>query len=399
MIIELHLLQSFPVSNLNRDDVGQPKTATFGGHVRGRISSQSLKRAARVLFQKDGLERYGLDPAEIGTRTKRLVSAAAGILRDKNGRPEVEAAGVAEAGIRALGFGLDERRKDQRLTQYLLFVGSTAAALLADYCERDWDRLAADAAARAKAAGRKKATDGEENDEAEKKQSKVKPDKQTVDEARRILDAGRVVDVALFGRMIADNKDFNVDAASQVAHAISTHAVANEYDYYTAVDDLQPEDQSGADMIGTVDFNAACYYRYANLDLDQLAKNLKGDTDLISRATQAWLNVFIDAIPSGKQNSMAALTPPESLLAVVRDRGAWNLANAFLRPVDEANLMVASTRAMFGHFGRLRDFYGDADLRAVAAASVTADVDGLPEREVVATRDDMVSRVLAATKA
>ncbi|WP_117214286.1 type I-E CRISPR-associated protein Cas7/Cse4/CasC [Allorhizocola rhizosphaerae] len=394
MIIELHLLQSFPVSNLNRDDVGQPKTATFGGHVRGRISSQSLKRAARILFQRDDLRRYGLDPAEIGVRTKRLVSRAADVLKG-NGRPESDAGAIAEAGIRALGFDLDKRRKEQQLTEYLLFVGNSAVELLADYCERNWDRLAADTAARAKAADRKKNSD----DEDDKKQDKVKPDKQTLDEARRIFDASRVVDVALFGRMIADNKDFNVDAACQVAHAISTHAVANEYDYYTAVDDFQPQDQAGADMIGTVDFNAACYYRYANLNLDQLAFNLKGDTDLVSRAAHAWLNAFIDAIPSGKQNSMAALTPPETLLAVVRDRGSWNLANAFLRPVDDTNLMVASTREMFGHFSRLRRFYGDADLRAVAAASITADVDGLPEQEVVASRHELVSRILAATKA
>lgn len=397
MIIELHLLQSFPVSNLNRDDVGLPKTATFGGHVRGRISSQSLKRAARVLFQNDDLRRYGLEPNEIGIRTKRLVSHAAEILKG-NGRPETEVGAVAEAGIRALGFGIDKRRREQRLTEYLLHVGPSAVQLLADYCERDWDRLAG--AARAEAARRKKATDGaDEADEAKVKAGKPTLDKRTQDEAERIFNASRVADVALFGRMIADNKDFNVTAACQVAHAISTHAVANEYDYYTAVDDLQPQDQPGADMIGTVDFNAACYYRYANLSLKQLAANLNGDNDLVSRAAQAWLNAFIDAIPSGKQNSMAALTPPETLLAVVRDRGTWNLANAFLRPVDEADLMIASTREMFGHFGRLRRFYGDADLRAVAAASVTADIDGLPEQEVVATRDELVSRVLAATKA
>jgi len=395
MIIELHLLQSFPVSNLNRDDVGQPKTATFGGHVRGRISSQSLKRAARVLFQQDDLRRYGLDPAEIGVRTKRLASRAADVLRSK-GRPETEVGPIAEAGIRAFGFDLDRRRAE--LTQYLLFVGKSAAELLADYCERNWDRLAADAAKHAQAAARSKKTDGD-SDEPGKKISKVKPDKKTLDEAKRVFDASRAVDVALFGRMIADNKDFNVDAACQVAHALSTHAVVNEYDYYTAVDDLQPQDQSGADMIGTVDFNAACYYRYANLNLRKLGENLRGDTDLVSRAAQAWLNAFIDAIPSGKQNSMAALTPPETLLAVVRDRGGWNLANAFLRPVDAADLMVASSREMFSHFGRLRRFYGDNDLRAVAAASVAADIVGLPDQEVVTTRDELVSRVMTATKA
>ncbi|PZG19198.1 type I-E CRISPR-associated protein Cas7/Cse4/CasC [Micromonospora craterilacus] len=385
MIIELHLLQSFPVSNLNRDDIGQPKTATFGGQLRGRISSQSLKRAARLLFNS-----YGLGADETGVRTKRLVERAAGLLRDECNRDHEEAVGVVSSGLLALGFGLDKRRKT--LTEYLLFVGNEAGKLLADYCERDWDRLASDAADRAKAAEKKKA------DATEEKKSKVKPDKQTLEEAARILDASRVVDVALFGRMIADNKDFSVNAASQVAHAISTHAVVNEYDYYTAVDDLQPEDESGADMIGTVDFNSACYYRYANLHLDQLTENLRGDTELVARATRAWLEAFIDAVPSGKQNSTAALTPPETLLVVARDRGAWNLANAFLKPVTGNDLMVTSTQQLFGHFNRLRRFYGEDDLRAVVAASISADVAGLAEKEVAPSRHELVSRVLAATK-
>ncbi|MEV6813099.1 type I-E CRISPR-associated protein Cas7/Cse4/CasC [Micromonospora sp. NPDC051296] len=385
MIIELHLLQSFPVSNLNRDDVGQPKTATFGGQLRGRISSQSLKRAARLLFNS-----YGLGADETGVRTKRLVERAAGLLRDEYNRDYEEAVGVVSSGLLALGFGLDKRRKT--LTEYLLFVGNEAGKLLADYCERDWDRLAADAADRAKAAEKKKA------DATEGRKSKVKPDKPTLEAAARILDASRVVDVALFGRMIADNKDFSVNAASQVAHAISTHAVVNEYDYYTAVDDLQPEDESGADMIGTVDFNSACYYRYANLHLDQLTENLRGDTELVARATRAWLEAFIDAVPSGKQNSTAALAPPETLLVVARDKGAWNLANAFLKPVTGNDLMVTSTQQLFGHFNRLRRFYGEDDLRAVVAASISSDVAGLDEKEVAPSRHELVSRVLAATK-
>ncbi|MBO4164268.1 type I-E CRISPR-associated protein Cas7/Cse4/CasC [Micromonospora antibiotica] len=385
MIIELHLLQSFPVSNLNRDDVGQPKTATFGGQVRGRISSQSLKRAARLLFQ-----RYGLAATETGVRTKRLVDKTALMLKEERGRDYDESVGVASSALLALGFGLDKRRNT--LTEYLLFVGNQAVELLADYCDRDWNRLAADAAARAKAAEKKK------TDAADEKKSKIKPDKQTLEAAGRILDASRVVDVALFGRMIADNKDFNVNASSQVAHAISTHAVVNEYDYYTAVDDLQPQDESGADMIGTVDFNSACYYRYANLHLDQLGTNLRGDTDLVARATRAWLEAFIDAVPSGKQNSTAALTPPETLLVVVRDKGAWNLANAFLKPVTGHDLMVTSTQELFGHFNRLRRFYGEDDLRAVVAASISADVTGLDAREVAPSRHELVSRVLAATK-
>jgi CRISPR system Cascade subunit CasC len=405
VIIELHLLQSFPVSNLNRDDVGQPKTATFGGHTRGRISSQCLKRSARLLLQE-----YGLTPDETGVRTKRLLQDTTRILTDA-GRDQATAEAVVEQAIAALGF----RVADKKLTQYLLFVGRQASELLAGYCQRDWDKLtqaaaAAAAAKRQKTGKGKTSADTETNfgttaqTDAEDRAAKVKPDRETIAEARRILDASRVADVALFGRMIADNKDFNVDAACQVAHALSTHAVVNEYDYYTAVDDLKPEAESGADMIGTVDFNAACYYRYTNLDLDQLSRNLAGDSDLVARTARAWLIAFLNAVPSGKQNSMAARTMPETLLTVVRDRGAWNLANAFLKPITAADVMAASTTTMLTHFGKLQRFYGDG-IQAVAA-SVTTDLDALNttggvggfDGQIADTADDLIFRTLAAAR-
>jgi CRISPR system Cascade subunit CasC len=199
--------------------------------------------------------------------------------------------------------------------------------------------------------------------------------------------------------MIADNKDFNVEAACQVAHALSTHAVVNEYDYYTAVDDLNLQD-SGADMIGTVDFNSACYYRYANLDLGQLGENLGGDNDLIGRAAAAWLSAFINAVPSGKQNSMAARTMPDTLLTVVREHGAWNLANAFLKPVADVDLMSASTIGMLTHFGKLQRFYGSDGMHAIAA-SVSIDLgdrSDLFDAETASTIDEFVSRTLNAAR-
>ncbi|HKS45438.1 MAG TPA: type I-E CRISPR-associated protein Cas7/Cse4/CasC [Amycolatopsis sp.] len=389
MIIELHILQSFPVSNLNRDDVGQPKTATFGGYIRGRISSQSLKRAARQLF-----DQHGLDKSETGVRTKRLLENAADILvgSDRN-RSKEDALGVVEAGLWALGFGINTKTQ---LTEYLMFVGHNAIGLLADFCERNWDTLHKVLTEKQKATAAEKA-DAEKK--AEEKAKKIKPDKETLAEARRILDASRVADVALFGRMIADNKYFSVDAASQVAHAISTHAVANEFDYYTAVDDLKPDAEAGADMIGTVDFNAACYYRYANLDLDQLSSNLHGDADLTARTARAWLYAFVHAVPSGKQNSMAALTTPHALLGVVRERGAWNLANAFLTPVARCNFLTVSTDRLLHHFTQLRRFYGDSDIRSVTAASVDGELPHIEASEVAAGMDDFASRVLGSTKA
>jgi CRISPR system Cascade subunit CasC len=369
VIIELHLLQSFPVSNLNRDDLGQPKTVTFGGHTRARISSQSLKRSARLLFTQ-----HGLGESETGIRTKRLVDKVVEVLVSRD-RQSDQAAAVAQAALERLGFGVDPQR---RLTQYLLFVGRTAIDHLAEYCTENWDDLVIVVAA--KSSG---------------KTAKVKPDKTGLADAKRILDAGRVADIALFGRMIADNKDFNVDAASQVAHPLSTHAVANEFDFYTAVDDLKPDSESGADMIGTVDFNAACYYRYANLDTDQLKKNLGGDIDLVARSTRAWLYAFINAVPGGKQNSMSARTMPDTLFGVVREHGAWSLANAFLKPIVDDDIMGASTQAMLRQFLSLRSFYGESEIRAATVASVTGTIEPAEHIEATTTVDDFVGRLVA----
>lgn len=403
MIIELHLLQSFPVSNLNRDDMNQPKTATFGGSTRGRISSQSLKRSARLL-----LTEHGLDHANAGVRTKRLLGEASKVLIGQ-GRDEQQTPPVVQAGLEVLGFGVDSTTN---LTQYLLYVGRQASDLLADFCDRHWDRLqdvvAQKEAQKEKDAKKKPAaTDSDTDIEAEDtdsanrrspaKPKKIKPTPADLKEAHRILDATRVADVALFGRMIADNKDFSVNAASQVAHALSTHAVVNEFDYYTAVDDLKPDGESGADMIGTIDFNSACYYRYCNLDLDQLTDNLDGDTDLAARATRAWLGAFIHAVPSGKQNSMAARTLPATLLGIVRQRGAWNLANAFLTPVSGADLIAESTDRMLRHFEDLRRFYGDTHLLAVAAASVSGSLPHTREQDTAPTLDAFTTKVLDAT--
>ncbi|ASU79061.1 type I-E CRISPR-associated protein Cas7/Cse4/CasC [Actinopolyspora erythraea] len=373
MIVELHLLQSFPTSNLNRDDVGQPKSVTFGGALRGRISSQSMKRSARDSFQ-----RYGLKERETGLRTKRLVEGAGKIIDGVDDVVDVseKTQATVREGIRKLGFEVDQ--KD--LTEYLLFVGQGARQELADYCQRNWDTLSKAVADRKKSG----------------KTEKVKPTQADLAEGRRILNAERVADVALFGRMVADNKDFNVDAASQVAHAISTHAVATEFDFYTAVDDLKPEEEAGADMIGTVDFNAACYYRYANLDTEQLTKNLGYDTELTARAARAWLHSFITARPSGKQNSMAAHTMPETLLTVVREHGSWNLANAFLNPVRGTELMADSTRAMFEHFDTLRRFYGDEEIRGVTGAALSCEMPVLDPADQAASVEELAERTLTA---
>ena len=158
MLIELHLLQSFPVSNLNRDDIDQPKTVRFGGYTRGRISSQCLKRAARGL-----LPAYGLQESELGWRTKRLADAAADLLTSR-GRPAEDAAAITKTGLESLGFGFKNG-----LTEYLLYVGKPAGDLLADYCDREWNKLEAAVAKKKRDTERKKpkaarADEPEDND-------------------------------------------------------------------------------------------------------------------------------------------------------------------------------------------------------------------------------------------
>ena len=135
--------------------------------------------------------------------------------------------------------------------------------------------------------------------------------------------------MSLFGRMLADMPK-NQNAACQVAHAISTHSVEREFDFYTAVDDLKPEDTAGADMMGTVEFNSACFYRYAVVDWEKLVANLQGDTELATKGLRAFLEGFVVAEPTGKQNTFAAHNPPEFIaVSVRRNTSPRNLANAF----------------------------------------------------------------------
>ncbi|MFQ5436152.1 MAG: type I-E CRISPR-associated protein Cas7/Cse4/CasC, partial [Anaerolineae bacterium] len=180
-------------------------------------------------------------------------------------------------------------------------------------------------------------------------------------------------DIALFGRMLAEQPELNIDAACQVAHAISTHRINMEMDFYTAVDDLQETDSdegAGAGMMGFTNFNSACFYRYVRLDWRQLVKNLGGDTELARRTVEGFLRAAVDAIPTGKQNSFAAQNPTSLALAVVREDGkSWNLANAFEEPVrasQKSGYIRASIHNLDSYWGDLTARRDDATHRLVA---------------------------------
>jgi len=315
-LIEIHVLQNFAPSNLNRDDTGAPKDALFGGTRRGRVSSQCGKRAVREYFSEK--TREGVFSAdEMAVRTKRVYQAIADALSGK--REQEEALKKAQTALSYVKL----KAGDDGKTQYLLFLGRREITALAEAIDQHWDVIV-------------EAEEPQTEDGASKKKAKSKKDaagsapKEVKDKIEAIFNGGKAVDVALFGRMLADMPEKNQNAACQVAHALSTHAVEREFDFYTAVDDLKPEDTAGADMMGTVEFNSACYYRYAVVDFEKLRENLQGDAGLAAKGLRTFLEGFVLAEPTGKQNSFAAHNPPEFVaISVCHNAAPRNLANAF----------------------------------------------------------------------
>ncbi|WP_043805242.1 type I-E CRISPR-associated protein Cas7/Cse4/CasC [Deinococcus gobiensis] len=310
-LLELHYLQNFAPSNLNRDDTGSPKDAYFGGTRRARVSSQSFKRAMRMDFKARGT----LTPDEMGERTKRAHEEIARILHRNHQRDETAALAAAETALGGLGLPVKEGK-----SQYLLFLGRDELNRVAALIDTHWDVLSEGPAEM----GSKKA-----------KSKKTALPGDLAKELDKALNGSRAVDVALFGRMLADLPEKNADAAAQVAHALGTHAMrGREFDFYTAVDDLKPSDTAGADMLGTVEFGSATYYRYACVDLQKLLDNLGGDAELAERGLRAFLEASIYAAPSGKQNTFAAHNAPGLMVQVVRENASpRNLANAFEKAV------------------------------------------------------------------
>lgn len=383
MFVELHLLQNFAPSCLNRDDTNSPKDCEFGGYRRARISSQCIKRSIRTHFKKQQL----LTKEQSALRTLRLRDEIQARLVEA-GKDEVQALQVAEVALRGWGLGL----KGDGKTEYLIFLGDAEIGALANSCSTHWDALV-------------QVPNAEADESAEGKKSRKKAARDAVPEdfkkdLARVLDGGKAVDLALFGRMLADLPGKNIDAACQVAHALSTNKISMEFDFYTAVDDLQTQEETGAGMMGTVEFNSACFYRYANLDLDQLTSNLGGDADLAKTAVRAFLEAAVKAVPTGKQTSMAAQNPPSFVYAVVRDHGLWSLANAFVDPVrpgPEGSLVQKSIIALEEYWHRLAAAYGQDGIRAQAALSLDGPLSRLQEYQVASLSEllDTVSNSFA----
>ena len=350
MFIEMHILQNFAPSNLNRDDTGAPKDCDFGGYRRARISSQCLKRA---ISRESNFAT--LLAGQGGLRTRRLILEVAERLTEQRPVPERYVTTVskvfAEGGIERPRDRKNEAEKDN--TKLLIFIDTTGIDKMANVFRSRWDGLAAE-------------------------------DKATRDESIKELGtllASEVTapNIALFGRMIEIDAqkpfgklNLGIDSACQVAHALSTNKANMDFDFFTAVDDLLPHGETGAGMMGTIEFNSSCYYRYSSVDMEQLKANLGNNEESARNTLRAFMRASIAAIPSGKQNSMAAQNPPSFVLAVARHSGLWSLANAFVKPVSAAGegLIDNSIVALDRHWGDLIRMYGDDSIAAAWACAL-----------------------------
>lgn len=312
--LELHILQSVPVACLNRDDFGSPKTALFGNVQRARVSSQCWKRAVRELMQEEAPALFG------GQRTRLILDPLCRILHEQHGFAEEDARKKAEE----LGAAVSKLDTPPVRVKTLFFTSPL--------------ELEALAAAYVATGNAKKAV----------KELAKHP----------LKDAA---DIALFGRMVASDHSLTLEGAAMFSHALSTHKVSNEIDFFAAVDDLQPEDEAGAGMTGTLEFNSATYYRFAALNLDLLEQHLSVlSAEERREVVRNFVTATLRAVPGARKNSMNAATLPSHVLAVVREKGhPVQLVNAFEKPVwTRGGLMEESVSQLEREYAHLKETWG-----------------------------------------
>jgi CRISPR system Cascade subunit CasC len=320
--IQLHLLTSYPPSNLNRDDLGRPKTARMGGFERLRVSSQSLKRHWRTsdLFQT-ALSGH------IGTRTKRLGWEIYDALIEK-GIGDKKAMEWAREIAGVFGKMKGENKEKPRL--------GLEIEQLAHVSPSEWE-----------AALNLANTVAEESRAPSPEELNLLKKEQTA------------VDIAMFGRMLASNTKFNVEAACQIAHAISVHSVTVQDDYFTAVDDLNDrQEDAGSSHIGETGFAAALFYSYICINKTLLVENLDRNEGLANKAIAALTEAAIKVSPTGKQNSFASRAYASYVLAEKGEQQPRSLSVAFLKPVTDSDQAGAAVKALNSQAEMFDKVYG-----------------------------------------
>jgi len=382
MIIQFHILQNYAPSNLNRDENNRPKSAFFGGVERGRVSSQSLKRAMRwsedwwrAAFDADLLaERIKL-PRIIreelvamrangaiidDTALDAIVKRVPDILKKSEDKPAAGQGGEGDSGAEekdvedAKSKGKDARRGKATKTMspeeeaekalnagQLVYIAPNERRPLAELL---WELYQQNPGG---------FTGLDLNKKLKERKFTLKP---------------RSVDIAMFGRMITSDAFENVQASVQVAHAISTHKMETETDYFTALDDRLNQ----AGMLGDVEFNSGTYYKYINIFWQGLLDNLGGDAEIVRKAAVQLLQAAIYVQPTGKLNPFANFQLPDFVLVEVREKNLpLSYANAFRKPLragEDNDLMGLSVTALSDYLGRMSKMYSLNDKRAFTAS-------------------------------
>lgn len=335
-IVEFHILQSFPVSCLNRDDVGSPKTALIGGVPRARVSSQCWKRAIRLAMRDfSGVSlamrtKYVYDKiyeaciAKGATEKQAKKCAYFKVKKDKKEKTEAE--------------NTETEHDSEKKSETLLFITAQEIDEIAEaYKDGDW----------------KPAKDPLSILKKERKNAAS-------------LDG---MDIALFGRMMADAPNLNVEAAASFSHAISTHKAANEIDFFTAVDDLQKEGETGSAHMGSLEYNSATYYRYIQLDLGQLYENLgRPDDTLMANAVEAFAKALFIAVPIARQKTQSGYASWDYARILIRKGQGVQLSfetpvrrnsdGGYLQPsIDAVRNQLEKREEQYGFlFGKIADF-------------------------------------------
>ena len=352
--VDIHVIQSLPPSCINRDDSGSPKSAVYGSVRRLRVSSQSWKRAVRLYFKNH------LNTSNLGTRTKHLAQIIATQIGEIDSGLSETALTLA---IKAINAAADKNKKIIAVDNKGNFKKESTPLFFAS---PEQVRRTAELVVTSQQTG--------------KRLSKK--------EVQQTLSAQSGIDIALFGRMVASTPVLNVDAACQVAHAISTHAAENEYDFFTAVDDEKSrseEEDAGAGMMGTVEFSSATMYRYATINVDLLRHNL-GDSEATLKALEVFIRGFCLSMPTGKQNTFANRTVPESIVVTVREDQPVSLVGAFEEAVPAEGThgyVDRSVKALARHAATIENNYSLTPLRSLVVA--------LTDNDVIASLGERVS--------
>ena len=342
--VQLHLLTSYPPANLNRDDLGRPKTAVMGGKPRLRISSQSLKRAWRTsdVFENALKGHIGVRTKEMGIQVYRKLS--------EKGVKEKDA--ISWASLVAEQFGkcktnlLDKKTKTKKDKKEIDSWNRS------ERLEKKLERTIVEQLVHFSTEEQKLIN--ELISVIAKRQEG--PSEEELDLLRK---QHTTADIALFGRMLAAKPYYNTEAAAQVAHAISVHSVVVEDDFFTAVDDLnQGEDDMGAGHLGETEFAAGLFYLYICIDKGLLIQNLSGNEDLANQTLAAIIESAATVAPTGKQNSFGSRARASYMLCETGNQQPRSLSVAFLSPVPEGDMLGSAIKKLSETMENMDKVYG-----------------------------------------